>query len=131
MNNKGFTLVELLAAVSILAIISVIAVPKIIDTFERNKKDAYINDAKKFYALVEYSKRKNSSLRNKNKVYFNDIDASDIDKSPSEKDYSSGYVEGNNICLSDGVYMVSGTLADLSVNGVSRFDKVTKNSNSC
>ena len=37
-NEKGFTLVELLATVSILGIIMLIAVPNILGTVERNKK---------------------------------------------------------------------------------------------
>ena len=112
MNNKGFTLVELLAAISILAIISVIAIPRVLDIMEKNKKEAYINDAKRFYALVQYEKRKNSSLSGT--VNFNDIDTSDLDKSPSDISYSSGYVDSDgNICLSDGIYTVFGALVDL------------------
>ena len=124
MNNKGFTLVELLATISILAIISIIAIPNVISMMEKNKKEAYISDAKKFYTLVEYEKRKDSSLTDP--IQFSQVDTSDIDKSPSDENYVSGYVNGSNICLTDGEYVVSGSLNDL--NGDNRLEKVNKGS---
>ena len=124
MNNKGFTLVELLATISILAIISIIAIPNVISMMEKNKKEAYISDAKKFYTLVEYEKRKDSSLTDP--IQFSQVDTSDIDKSPSDKNYVGGYVNDSNICLTDGEYVVSGSLNDL--NGDNRLEKVNKGS---
>ena len=56
-NNKGFTLVELLATISILGIIMLIAVPNILGTVERNKKTTYIEDAKKLVSLAENKMR--------------------------------------------------------------------------
>ena len=62
-SEKGFTLVELLATVSILGIIMLIAVPNILGTVERNKKTTYIEDAKKMVSLAEYKMRGNSKLK--------------------------------------------------------------------
>ena len=53
-NNKGFTLIELLAVVVILAVIMTLAIPNIVSTINKNKKEALIEDAKKFQASAEY-----------------------------------------------------------------------------
>lgn len=55
MNNKAFTLVELLGVIIILAIIMIIAVPNVTSVLERTKMDNYIADAKKLVSLVEYN----------------------------------------------------------------------------
>lgn len=53
MNKKGFTLIELLAVIIILSIIMTIAIPNVVSTLERNKKETYISDAKKFLTLAK------------------------------------------------------------------------------
>jgi len=45
LNNKGFTLVELLGVLSVLILILLIAIPSIVSTYERNKNK--INEEKK------------------------------------------------------------------------------------
>lgn len=57
MNKKGFTLVELLATITILGIISLVAIPNIISVVEKNKRNAYVEDAKKLVGLAEYKFR--------------------------------------------------------------------------
>ncbi len=52
-NEKGFTLIELIAVVVILAVIMLIAVPNVVSTINKNKKESFIEDAKKFKAAVE------------------------------------------------------------------------------
>lgn len=52
-NEKGFTLIELIAVVVILAVIMLIAVPNVVSTINKNKKETFIEDAKKFKAAVE------------------------------------------------------------------------------
>ena len=51
-SNKGFTLVELLATVSIMAILMIIAIPNVLNTIDRNKKSTYIEDARKLVILA-------------------------------------------------------------------------------
>ncbi len=53
MKNKGFSLIELLASITILGIIMGIAVPAFSGLLVKNKKQTMINDAKKFLSLVE------------------------------------------------------------------------------
>ena len=59
MNQKGFTLMELLATIVILSIIMLIAVPNVINTLDKNKRSfTYVEDAKKMITLAEYKFRK-------------------------------------------------------------------------
>lgn len=70
MNNKGFTLVELLATISLLAVLMMIAVPNIIGVVNRNKNKTYIEDAKKLVALAEYKVRSDPASKPTQGEYF-------------------------------------------------------------
>ncbi len=100
MNNKGFTLVELLGTLAILGIILLISIPSINNVVEKNKKLTFINDAKRFIALAEADARKNSykynvyTLDNNctttvsfNEYEKNSIKTSDLEKSPYDNKY--------------------------------------------
>ena len=50
MNKAGFTLVELLAAMVILAILMGVAIPNVVGVINRQKNNAYVEDAKRFVA---------------------------------------------------------------------------------
>ena len=63
LNDNGFTLIELIATISILAILSLIAVPNVIGVVEKNKNKTYLEDAKRMLSLAEY--KVNSSSTNK------------------------------------------------------------------
>ena len=43
-KKKGFTLVELLAVISIMALLVIMAMPKIIDIYNNTKKRSFINE---------------------------------------------------------------------------------------
>ena len=47
-NNKGFTLIEILAVIIILGILMVIAVPAVTEQISGSRKSSYITTAKKF-----------------------------------------------------------------------------------
>lgn len=53
-NSKGFTLIELIATITILGIIMLIAVPNVIGVVTKNKKQTYVNDARKMVTLAKY-----------------------------------------------------------------------------
>ena len=53
LNKSGFTLVELLATVTVMAILMIVAVPNILNTIDRNKKNTYIEDARKLVNLAK------------------------------------------------------------------------------
>ena len=49
-NNKGFTLVELLAVIAILAILVIIAIPNVLKMFNDAKKNSFLTEAKTVYS---------------------------------------------------------------------------------
>ena len=61
MNKKGFTLVELLAAITLLGILMMVAIPAFSDMIRRNRNKIYLTDAQKLVALAEYNIRAKSS----------------------------------------------------------------------
>lgn len=62
-NNKGFTLVELLAAIVILGLLVFIGLPRILDALGSGKSNLYISDAKKMISQAEYKiKVSNASI---------------------------------------------------------------------
>lgn len=100
MTKKGFTLIELLAVVAVLGIITLIAVPSTINVLDKNKKEAFINDAKKIMRRVEVEDQRNDYknqmfvVNNKKSSgtvqtpnYYNYITMDDITVSPYDNDY--------------------------------------------
>lgn len=53
-NNKGFTLIELIAVVALLGILSVLVVPKIFSLVTDSRKNVYVQDAKRMIAQAQY-----------------------------------------------------------------------------
>lgn len=135
-NNKGFTLVELLASIAILAIISLIAVPSILSISDKNKKEVYVNDTKRLISIAKYEANKHAEkkeLLNSTGLYYYQVyedciskyddnpclSTNDIDMSPNSKKYINGYVKINEVCLTDGVYSVkSNDIKNISINNV-------------
>ena len=52
-NQKGFTLVELLAVISILAILVLISMPAIMDMYRNAKKDSFLNEVRNLLSGAE------------------------------------------------------------------------------
>ncbi len=92
-NNKGFTLIELIAVVVILAVIMLIAVPNVVSTINKNKKEAFIEDAKKFKAAVEAKIASDTSIdkpNSDNAILFplEKVGKAEISESPYGTKYS-------------------------------------------
>ena len=68
MNKKGFTLVELLAVITLVAIIGGLAVPNVLSSINNNKKNSFLLDAKRMVAKAEYLISKNRSDREEAKT---------------------------------------------------------------
>ena len=76
MNNKGFTLTELLAVIAIISIISLIAIPNIVNISDNIKKDNMLNDAKRFISLAKLEVNSNYEIRESDtatKFYIKDL----------------------------------------------------------
>ena len=95
-NNKGFTLIELIAVVVILAVLMMLAVPNVVATINKNKKEAFIEDAKKFRAAVEAKLVSDTSIKlpNADSVIVFTLDKVgkvEIEESPYGTKYSTKY----------------------------------------
>ena len=92
-DNRGFTLVELIAVVVILAVIMLIAVPNVVSTINKNKKESFIEDAKKFRAAVEAKIASDTSIEkpsSDNAILFtlDKVGKAEISDSPYGTKYS-------------------------------------------
>lgn len=61
MNNKGFTMIELLAAMVLLSILMLVAVPTVLNLMDQTRRKTVINDAKKFVSSAEYKVKNNNN----------------------------------------------------------------------
>ncbi|MBQ3435892.1 MAG: prepilin-type N-terminal cleavage/methylation domain-containing protein [Bacilli bacterium] len=91
-NDKGFTLVELLATLAILAIIMGIAIPNVLSTLEKNRKTTYIEDAKKLVTLAEYEFNKDEELTVDSgcvRINLSYLDKTDLETGPNDGEYDT------------------------------------------
>ncbi len=56
MNNKGFTIIEVLATITIIALFAIIVTPNVYKSVNNAKKDRYIADAKEMISKARYRK---------------------------------------------------------------------------
>ena len=79
-NRKGFTLVELLAVITIISLILIIAVPKVLDTINNSKKETFELTARSIASAAEkkyvdnYTAGVDEEILCHNVVDINDID---------------------------------------------------------
>ncbi len=65
MNNKGFSLIELIVAIGILAVLTLVLVPSISSIMQKNKEDSYLNlieNIKKAASIYVSDNRYDSSI---------------------------------------------------------------------
>ena len=128
-NKKGgFTLVELLASLIILSILMTVAVEAVLKVIDSNRKELYVEDAKKFITQVEYTVRANKLGIVKPKsgnciaVSLNYLDTSDFKKAPSggKYDYQASFVVLKNQSFNDVYYVrLIEDLSNTSFRGIS------------
>ena len=92
-NNKGFTLVELLAAIAVFSILIVLTLPQITNMIAKNRDLIYVNDALKMISQAEYKMRANSTVIEKPDegecIVFslNYLDNNSFDNPPNKGEY--------------------------------------------
>ncbi len=98
-NNKAFTLVELIAAVTIMGILLFVVVPNITNTLEKNKKTTYVNDAKKLITLAKKKYKEDTTIKEANSTdclvfTLSNLKGKDISSGPNSGKYheSKSYV---------------------------------------
>lgn len=97
-NNRGFTLIELIATITILGIIMLVAIPNIMSTSIKSKNRTYLNDANKLVALTKYRFESDPNINKPTKddtndeddcliIYLNDLDQTELQKGPEGGEY--------------------------------------------
>lgn len=92
-NKQGFTMVELLATITILGIIMLIAVPNVLSIIDKNKKRTYVEDAKKMQVLAEYKLRSDTTIEKPRSGYaiaitLQSMDVTELSSAPEGGEYS-------------------------------------------
>ena len=99
MKKNGFSLIELLATILILALLMLVAVPNVMSTIDKNKRDTYVEDAKRMITLAEYKVRSDTSIELPASgscivIRLGSLDLSDFNEGPEGGSYdlNSSYV---------------------------------------
>ena len=92
MNKKGFTLIELIATITILSIIMMVAIPNVISITRKNKNQTYINDARKMVTLAKYRFESDANIPRPTNdipivILLNALDKSELQKGPENGKY--------------------------------------------
>lgn len=91
-NSKGFTLIELIATITILGIIMLVAIPNIMGISIKSKNRTYINDANKLVTLVKYKFESDASINKPTedtcvRINLADLDQTELKTGPENGNY--------------------------------------------
>lgn len=147
-NNKGFTLVELLATISILAIIMLIAIPNVVGVVQKSRNKTYVEDAKKMISLAKYKVKSDVKIKDALGngsvcIYLNYLDSGkEIKDAPNggeydteksyvlvEKNYDNSYYYSVQLLENDKDSNIQG-LNEISSEDLSNDNSYTKVNNS-
>lgn len=106
MNNKGLTLVELLAVIVIIALLLTIAVPKIGDIMETSKKNTFLGEAQGVYRAVKVK-----ALDIGESAVINSKGSIKLDMNGNDLDYCiilNSDTSISSITVSNGKYIIEG-----------------------
>lgn len=109
MNNKGYTLVELLAVTVVLGLILVIAVPSVQNIIEISEKNTFLADAQAIYRAANTEMLE---IIDDNGVIFDSNGENQLDLTSAENyDYCIAFNESGvitSITVSNGKYLING-----------------------
>lgn len=109
MKNKGFTLVELLATITVLGLLLVIAIPKMGDIMEYSKRNSFLGEAQ---AVYRTAKMKALDLANEgNDGVIDSKGSTKLDMKGNKLDYCVIVDENGTITritVSNGTYFIEG-----------------------
>lgn len=109
MNNKGYTLVELLAVTVVLGLILVIAVPSVQNIMEISRKNIFLADAQAIYRAANTEMLE---IIDDNGVIFDSSGENQLDLTSAENyDYCIAFNESGvitSITVSNGKYLING-----------------------
>ena len=93
-NSLGFTLIELIATITILGIIMLIAVPNVISVVTKNKNQTYLNDARKFVTLAKYKFESDANIMRPTStncavIMLSSVDRSELQSGPEDGTYET------------------------------------------
>ena len=96
MNKKGFTLIEVIAVISILSLVFVVAIPKVNDYIKSRKNDTFITNARNILRQLEYE---NLEYKTFEKTTLEDLNIKGISKDDFDLSSSVAYVIENEIYI--------------------------------
>lgn len=120
-NKKGFTLVELLAVLTILSMLLIISVPRINKYIIDKKKDSFLTAARNLARQIEYD---NMDYFSFTRVSLGELDISNLPSEKYDLEKSIVYVENKQIYLNlvgkgefEGMYVcrMQSSTADITV----------------
>lgn len=106
MNNKGFTLVELLGVIIIVALLLVIAMPEITEIVEKSEKNTFLGEAQGVYRAVKIK-----TLDNGGSSVINSKGSIKLDMNGNDLDYCivlNSDTSISSITVSNGKYIIEG-----------------------
>lgn len=92
MDNKGFTLIEILSVIIILSMVALIAAPNITKTVNKTKENAFASNAKIITSKANYmfkqdKYKSNTDIFINNKIYLKDIEGIETLEDPFNGEY--------------------------------------------
>ena len=130
-DNKGFTLVELLAVIAILAILVIIALPNVMSMFNQAKENSFKTEIKEIYKVAQQTWISDSMFDTKEKAYARTSSgcANQLDLTGrQELEYFIKISKNGNVIsyyATDGTYQYSYNGMGLKIEDIENVDQIS------